>query len=447
MKSFCLITLGCAKNEVDSDLMAGCLIKAGYSPVASPESADFIIVNTCSFIKDAIDESLRVISELAQLKSQPGSKVGAKLIVTGCLVDRFKHESEKLAQGVDLWIPGNMQPELPDILQRIESHRLQKIQFEDQTYIYRERELGSFVRRSYAYIKISEGCNRPCAFCVIPKIRGRFRSRPMDQIILEAEKLLQQGYKELILVAQDLTNYGSDIYGTPSLETLIERISRLNGDFWIRLLYVYPLGVSDKLLDSIINLEKVVKYIDIPFQHSSERMLQLMRRPGGKYSPRRLVDFIRKKSEDIVIRTTFIVGHPGETEADFKDLVQFVQTYELDNVGVFCYSDEPESLSYSMTDKIAPQVAKSRRSKIMRLQQTVSAKRLKRYVGRTVKVLVDGKTNRNYFGRAYFQAPEIDGIIYLDAKRLNVGCFVDCDIKDASVYDLVGKPRSLALVL
>ncbi len=431
-KKFILITYGCPKNEVDSDIIASRLINSSsFAATTSLDDADFVIFNTCSFLQESIKENIKGIREICDLKK----KFKFKVAVTGCLVDRFKEEVQNLEPRVDFWIPGNYQPILGEII--LNNFR-EKIEFSEQGYIYKTRPGASnFTNRNYAYLKISEGCNRPCSFCVIPKIRGKFRSRKIEDIIIEAEELISQGFKEIILVAQDLSNYGSDLYPRVNLCTLLQKLNDLRGEFWIRCLYLYPIGVTDALLDSIVNLDKVVKYLDIPFQHSSERVLKLMKRPIGRFSPRSLVEKIRSISSSLSIRTTFIVGHPGETESDFKDLIDFISWAQLDNVGVFCYSDEPESESFRLQEKIRKNTAKARRAELMRIQQRISATKLAKLVGTKLQVLTE-KNGKS--ARAYFQAPEIDGMCVPKNGHLRPDSFIEVYVRESGPYDLVVEP-------
>ncbi|MCX7952776.1 MAG: 30S ribosomal protein S12 methylthiotransferase RimO [Deltaproteobacteria bacterium] len=439
-KKFIIATLGCPKNEVDSDIICGKLINDSFTPTNSPTEADFLIVNTCAFIADAVEENLRFIRKLAKIKK----KSNAKLIVTGCLVERFKNNLFNVIPEIDASIPTNNINEFGEILRNLDSAKT-NIQFDSQTYIYKQRNEGSFFRnRSYAYIKVAEGCNRPCSFCIIPKIRGKFRSRLIDDIVDEAKFLIDQGFKEIILVAQDLSNYGQDIYKRTALDTLLVELDKLPGQFWIRLLYLYPLGINDRLLETMSSLEKVANYIDIPFQHSSRKMLQIMKRPTGKFEPRRLVEKIRSVRDDFHIRTTFIVGHPGETDEDFNDLCRFVKEYKLTNVGVFCYSDEPESESFRMSDKVSKSVAKKRYHELMSIQKMVSAEILSQMKGKEITVLAETKRNGGAgVGRAYFQAPEIDGLTFIEAKNISLNKFIKCKITQTGDYDIWVKPSRL----
>jgi len=437
--NFFIYTLGCPKNEVDSDLLANAIVSSGGRLVQSPDQADVVVVNTCAFLQAAIEENIKVIKRFAALKED----LKFTLVVTGCLAQRLGSKLLEKIKHINLIVPQQDLIYLPRLL--LEKQFNDKIDFTDSTYFYKSsRDKSFFSSRAYSYLKISEGCNRPCSFCVIPRIRGKFRSKPIHLILEEAQNLLDQGFKEIILVAQDLSSYGLDLYGKQLLPSLLKSLNSLEGDFWIRLLYLYPLGLTDELLDTILESDKVCNYIDIPFQHCSKKILQTMARPLGQFSPDRIVEKIKSKKPDLAIRTTFIVGFPGETDEDFQQLCNFVKQYELHSVGVFIYSDEDKARSYEFKNKVPYQKAAERRDLILGIQKEVSRRLLSRFIGKRLKVLVEGKKKSAFVGRTYFQAPEIDGITFVQGS-CKISSFTDCIIQQSLDYDLIASSKKLAL--
>jgi len=437
--NFFIYTLGCPKNEVDSDLLANAIVSSGGRLVQSPDQADVVVVNTCAFLQAAIEENIKVIKRFAALKED----LKFTLVVTGCLAQRLGSKLLEKIKHINLIVPQQDLIYLPRLL--LEKQFNDKIDFNDSTYFYKSsRDKSFFSSRAYSYLKISEGCNRPCSFCVIPRIRGKFRSKPIHLILEEAQNLLDQGFKEIILVAQDLSSYGLDLYGKQLLPSLLKSLNSLEGDFWIRLLYLYPLGLTDELLDTILESDKVCNYIDIPFQHCSKKILQTMARPLGQFSPSKIVEKIKSKKPDLAIRTTFIVGFPGETDEDFQQLCSFVKQYELHSVGVFIYSDEDKARSYEFKNKVPYQKAAERRDLILSIQKEVSRRLLSRFIGKRLKVLVEGRKKSAFIGRTYFQAPEIDGITFVQGS-CKISSFTDCIIEQSLDYDLIASSKKLAL--
>ncbi len=447
-----VVTLGCAKNQVDSEVMIGVLRNTGYEIVSDIAQADVAIVNTCGFLQSAVKESINSILDVAEYKEKGRLR---KLIVAGCAVERYREELKKSLPEVDSFIT------LEDILRvgdaakgEADSEIASLLSRSGRPYfLYDEtmpRQLST--QRHTAYVKISEGCNRPCTFCIIPKIRGEIRSRTVASIVREAVSLGAQGVREINLVAQDLTAYGKDLKG-PDLAALLKALDDSRAVQWVRLLYAYPIGVTDELLDAISNLPSVVEYLDIPLQHSSEAVLKEMKRPLGKFSPRKVVEHIRERSPHIKIRTTFIVGFPGETEADVDDLEQFISEGNFASVGIFTYSPEEGTPSALMENQVSEKAKKSRRDRLMKAQQKVVVANLQEYVGKTIDVLVEGaheETDLLLTGRARFQAPEVDGSVIINdvrgeigeegegLSRVPVGQIAKVEITEVAGYDLVG---------
>lgn len=424
MKKIGFITLGCDKNRVDGEKILGNFIDNGYETVADPMLADVIIVNTCGFIESAKEESLDAIFDMCAIKEQ----TGAKLIVTGCLSQRYGDELKKEIPEVDVFLPLNKNE---DILSVCESE-----------YCKANGNRVLTTPPHYAYIKIADGCNNRCAFCAIPSIRGNYISTPIEDIVCEAEKVIREnGVRELILVAQDTTRYGKDLYGKYTLIDLLDKLSSLEVE-WIRLLYCYPELVSDELLDYIDNNPKVCKYLDIPFQHCSDNMLRAMRRRNTKEQAIDLIKRIRAKKSYFAIRSTFMVGFPGESEQDFEELIDFIKTQQLDNVGFFAYSREEGTASYDMKGQVSEKVKKARLKSVFLAQQESVFKSSERFVGQTIKVLYEGidEDKQAFYGRCEYQAPDIDGKVYFTSDICPmVGEFYKVKITKVVGYDLEGE--------
>jgi ribosomal protein S12 methylthiotransferase len=445
-----VITLGCAKNQVDSEIMLGVLRKRGFEIVSDLELADVAIVNTCGFLQSSVQESVDCVLNVADYKKTGRLK---KLVVAGCMVQRYSGSLEKDLPEVDQFIGVN------DILSVAEAAGAEPLadfltSAERPYFLYDEsmpRQLDSMPHS--AWVKIAEGCNRPCTFCIIPQIRGPMRSRPIDSIVREVAELSARGVKEVNLVAQDLTDFGSDQAGKPKLAHLLKALDEQTRIKWIRLLYTYPLGITDELLAAILAHESVCKYIDVPLQHASEAVLRKMQRPLGKNSPRGVVERIYAASTDIAIRTTFIVGFPGETEQDIMDLEQFVRESNFSSVGVFTYSPEQGTPSFDMDGHIPEKEKNARRSRIMLAQQEVQNQRLKKMIGKEFEVLIDGEheeTELLWVARTRFQAPEVDGTVIINdveealttaagGSEVAVGQIRKVQITEVAGYDLVGK--------
>jgi len=441
------ISLGCPKNLVDSEVMMGHLKANGYQITSDASQADTLVVNTCGFIDAAKKESVDAILEAARLKTEGKA---TRLIVAGCLVERYRDELKGELPEVDAFI-GTSQ--INDILTvcdpKVDARSLPVIPLGNQsaTYLYDESTPRVLATPShYAFIKIAEGCDRPCAFCFIPQMRGHFRSRRFGSIIAEAQQLAEEGVKELILVAQDSSRYGEDLGKTDALAHLLRELSHLDGVEWVRVMYTYPTHISDAFLDVLAEEPKAVKYLDMPLQHASQKVLRLMKRGGNRASLERLIQRLRKRVSDISVRTTFITGFPGETDEDFEVLLTLVRNVEFDRVGVFTYSDEEGTPAFELPNKVEPKVAQQRRSRLMKEQSRISRKRNKARIGDTVRVLFEGESKESellWQGRMETQAPDIDGCVLInDAPEDFVpvpGSFVDVQITETQTYDLVGR--------
>ena len=424
MSKFYIHTLGCPKNQVDSENLARHLCSKGLVSVKNPEAADVILVNTCGFIREAKEESIEEILTLLQQKRSE-----QRLVVFGCLAQRYRKELEKELPEVDA-IFGVESTE--DILRLIENG--QGVETDNEIDLLTEPET------SHAYIKIAEGCDRECSFCVIPSIRGGFRSVPPDEIIKRAETLISLGVKELILVAQDITSYGKDLEGY-DIKKLIRDLASLEGDFWLRLLYLYPTRVDKEILETIAENEKICNYLDIPLQHSEERILRLMGRGGSQSFYKGLIEMAREIIPDIVLRTTFIVGFPSESEQEFEALLDFISSVEFDRLGAFVYSREEDTEAYSLNGQLPERTKEERYHRLMTLQADISLRKNKAMIGKELKVLVDEVSEDVAVGRYYGQTPEIDGVVIIEkaGKELTKGEFIKVRIVEAYDYDLKGK--------
>jgi ribosomal protein S12 methylthiotransferase len=447
MKKVGFVSLGCPKNLVDSEVMMGQLAAAGYEITPNAEEAETIVVNTCGFIESAKAESIEAILEAARLKNEGKAK---RLVVAGCLVERYRDDLMKDLPEVDAFIGTNQINEILTVADEkidVRSLPLLPIGNKTATYIYdydtpRLRATSSHT----AFIKIAEGCDRPCAFCSIPSMRGSFRSRRLGSILKEAADLAAQGVKELVLIAQDSSRYGEDLGEADALAKLMRGLCEVEGIEWVRVMYTYPTHISDAFLDVLATEPKAVKYLDIPLQHASRNVLKLMKRGGTRESLERLIAKVRARVPDITIRTTFIVGFPGETEADFEELMTFVRNCEFDNVGVFTYSDEEGTPAFELPNKVDAKTAKQRRARLMKEQAKISKRKNQQKVGEVVRVLFEGVSQESdllWQGRTEGQAQEIDGYILInDAPEdfePKIGEFYNVEISEAHNYDLIGR--------
>jgi len=442
------VSLGCPKNLVDSEVMMGLVAGQGYELTADRDAADVLVVNTCGFIDAAKKESIDTILEMAELKSTGKCQ---KLVVTGCLVERYRDDLQREIPEIDAVLGVN---ELETIVAAVGASSPRDLSLPvlasappaSALYLYNERTPRVLATPKYsAYVKIAEGCDHPCSFCVIPQMRGKFRSRPMGSILNEVDRLAGQGVKELLLIGQDTTDYGKDLGIKDGLAHLLRELDRVQGLHWIRFLYAYPNNVHDAMLDVMAESDHICKYIDIPLQHASSRILKSMLRGGNRRSLTNLIRRIRDRVPGVAVRTTFIVGFPGETDADFDELLGFVREVEFDNLGVFTYSDEEECGAFGLDDKVPSKIARSRQSKVMRAQARIAARKAKDMIGKRVEVLIEGTSAESDLllqGRTRSQAPEIDGCVLINdfAEDLDPqpGDFVSVEITDAALYDLVG---------
>ncbi len=428
-----LLNHGCAKNLVDSELMLGLLAQRGHEVTLDEKDADIVVVNTCSFIHDAEKESVQSILQMVQ--------DGKKVIVTGCLPQKYKGELKKAIPEISGMIGTSDIKEIVDVVDKVVGDKKGYMEHvsEKPEYIYPENiERQQITVGASSYIKIADGCNYHCGYCIIPQLRGEYHSRTIENILEEANSLVKKGVTEIVLIAQDTTSYGIDLYGKQMLPKLLEELNKIEGLGWIRIMYAYPTQVTDELIDAIAKLDKVVKYIDLPLQHSNAEILQAMRRPVMDYEV--LVNKIRTKIPDVSIRTAFIVGYPGETDEQFNDLYEFVKRVKFEKMGVFEYSREKNTVSYSMENQVPAKIKKQRFKKLMTLQKKISREVNESYVGKVLPCIVEGFTDDGLIlMRSQHDAPEIDGMVYADSKETVVpGDIVDVLIDRADDYDLFG---------
>ena len=447
MKKVGFVSLGCPKNLVDSEVMMGHLKQNGYEITSDAADAETVVVNTCGFIDSAKKESIDAILEAARLKTEGHAK---RLIVAGCLVERYRDELKAEMPEVDAFIGTN---QINDILTvcdpKTNTRSLPVVRVGNQsaTYLYDESTPRVLATPShYAFVKIAEGCDRPCAFCFIPQMRGHFRSRRFGSIVAEAHQLAEEGVKEIILVAQDSSRYGEDLGKQDALARLLRELARVDGIEWVRVMYTYPTHISDAFLDAIAEEPRAVKYLDMPLQHASQNVLKLMKRGGNRKSLERLIERVRQRVPGIAVRTTFISGFPGETEEDFNELLGFIKAVEFDRVGVFTYSDEEGTQAFGLANKVPGRTAARRRTALMKEQARISRRRNKKRVGETVRVLFEGESKESellWQGRMETQAPDIDGCVLINDVPDGVlparGDFVNVEITEAHEYDLIGR--------
>ena len=431
-----MVSLGCDKNRVDSEIILGKMSNE-YEITSNPKNADIIIVNTCGLIESAKQESIDTILEMANYKINYKCKL---LIATGCLTQRYGEELRNLIPEIDIMLGVNDYNKINEfITDFIEGNKIasELLNYSDENINEGKRILTT--QKESAYIRIAEGCNNFCTYCIIPKIRGKFRSRKMENIINEAKDLSENGVKEIILIAQDTTLYGSDIYEKKSLHLLLRELSKIEGIKWIRVLYCYPEEIYDELIDEIASNGKVTKYLDLPIQHISDKILKLMGRKTSKQDIINKINKLREKISGIVLRTTFIVGFPKETEEDFNEIIDFIQEYKLDKVGVFTYSQEEDTAAAIMEGQIVEEIKKKREEKLMLLQKGISEQINKLKIGKLYDILVEGYNGEYYYGRSYEMAPDIDAsVLFKSSKNINVGELIKVKIIENMDYDLVG---------
>lgn len=425
--------MGCSKNDVDSETMAYKLKNNDYTIINNPSDADYIIINTCSFINAAKEESIDAIFDMINQK-----KDGAKIIVSGCLAQRYSNELKEEIPEIDIIVgTGNFQ-NISEIIKEYEENN------KDDVYIDNINADIEYIEKDVAditeYVKIAEGCNNNCSYCIIPKLRGRLRSRSIDDIVNEINHLHKLGTKEVILIAQNTTDYGMDIYSRPSLDMLLKAILERTKMPWIRIMYLYPDNITDDLIETFNSSDRILNYMDIPLQHASDHVLKMMNRHIDKDEIHELITKLRTKIADLVLRTTFIVGFPGEREEDFRELLNFIKKEKFDKLGVFEYSDEEGTRSYSFNEKLDEKTKAERREKIMDAQMAISRASLEKRVGTVMKCLVEDGEAGEYTLRSFMDAPDVDGQIYVTSdKDLEIGSFVDVKIIEALEYDLRGE--------
>ena len=433
-----MVSLGCPKNRVDAEIMLKKIQDAGFEITPEEADADAIIVNTCGFIEDAKAEAIENILEAANYKKDGKLKA---LIVTGCLAERYRDEIKQEITEVDVTVGLGSNANIVEILKDALNDKCENRYGEKEDLVIEGERLLTTPKYT-AYVKIAEGCDNKCTYCAIPQIRGRFRSRPMVDILFEIGHLAEQGVKEVVLVAQDTTRYGEDIYGTAQLATLLKNIAKIEALKWIRVLYTYPDLITDELLDVMANNEKIVKYLDIPLQHCNGTVLKRMNRHGDRESLENLIKKIRTKIPDIILRTTLITGFPGETEKQFEELCEFVKTVEFDRLGCFAYSEEEGTPAAKLPDQIDPQVRVDRAEIIMNDQLSIVVAKNEAKFGTVQEVLIEGYDDyiKCYFGRTAADAPEIDGKVFFTVTEpQEIGTFVKVQINDSLEYDLLGE--------
>ncbi|WP_010292713.1 30S ribosomal protein S12 methylthiotransferase RimO [Clostridium senegalense] len=428
-----IVNLGCDKNRIDSEIIVG-KVKERYEVVNEPENADIIIINTCGFIESSKEESINTILEMSRFK-EGKCKV---LIATGCLTQRYGSELLNLIPELDIILGVNDYDKLIESVEKVlkTNKQIAYTNYSDSNINVGKRIITT--GSTTAYVRIAEGCNNTCAYCAIPKIRGKYRSRKMEDIILEVKELAINGYKEIILVAQDTTSYGIDIYKEKSLHILLKELSKINSIKWIRVLYCYAEELTDDIISEFATNDKVCKYVDIPIQHISDNILKSMRRKGRKRNITENILKLRKQIPDVVLRTTLIVGFPGETEEDFNELKEFVKEIKFDKLGVFTYSQEEDTVAAEMDNQIDEGIKEERYHQIMQMQQKISKEVNKNKVGKIYDVLVESKDGEVYIGRNSVMCPEVDGEIFIESKEeLKIGQFVKVKIIRALEYDLI----------
>lgn len=433
------ISLGCDKNLVDTEMMLGMLAEKGYQFTDDEQKAEIVVVNTCCFIGDAKEESINTLIEIGRLKETANVKM---LIAAGCLAQRYRKEIREQIPEVDVII-GTMA--IDKIVEAVEEYQTKQyttfMEDIDRTPVSGKKRVVT-TGGHYAYMKIAEGCDKRCSYCIIPKVRGSYRSIPMETLLKEANTLVEQGVKELILVAQETTLYGTDLYGKKSLPELLRKLSEIRGVYWIRILYCYPEEITEELIDTIAELPKVCHYLDIPIQHASDKILKRMGRRTNQQQLKDKIAMIRSKIPDMCLRTTLITGFPGESQEDHEQSMAFVDEMEFDRLGVFTYSAEEDTPAAGFPDQIEEEVKKDRQADIMELQQEIAFEKAEGMTGQDVLVMIEGKVadENAYVGRTYKDAPNVDGLVFVNTDReLMTGDFVPVHITGSYEYDLIGE--------
>jgi len=441
LKNVGLVSLGCARNLVDSEVILGSLEKEGFVVSNGTKSVDICVINTCAFIGPAREESVDTVLEAGRLKKEGRIK---KLIVCGCLPQAYKKDLAKELPEVDLFVGTSDFPKIGELLKKLTGGKHAYAVSDSLDYLYNEKSPRfMLVPKHYAYVKISEGCSNFCSYCIISRLRGSFRSRTMISVVDEVKSLSSEGsLKEINLVGQDTTLFGLDIYGKKVFPELLSRLCSLkNGPEWVRILYTHPAHYTDSLIDIIRENDKICKYLDLPIQHITDSILKRMNRRTTKDELVRLIARLKDDIPGITLRTSIIVGFPGETDKDFKELINFVKDTEFDRLGAFLYSEEEGTAASRMKNKVPDKVSRERLDELMKLQRAISSRRNRRFLGKRVRVLIDEKPDSpggSFFGRTEADAPETDGGVYVSGKSIKVGNFYDVNITDTLEYDLVG---------
>ncbi len=433
------VSLGCDKNLVDTEMMLGMLAERGHTFTDSEEEAEAVVVNTCCFIGDAKEESVNTLLQMAQLKKEGRLRV---LIAAGCLAQRYREEIRQEIPEVDEILGTMAIDRIADAIDEVEAGRRENHITEPDAPIVYGKKRSVTTGGHYAYLKIAEGCDKRCTYCIIPKVRGGYRSVPMDALVKEAEGLAQAGVRELILVAQETTVYGRDLYGKKALPELLEKLCRIPGLYWIRLLYCYPEEITDELIACMKKEPKICHYLDMPIQHASDRILKRMGRRTDQKELRERIGRLREEIPDICLRTTLISGFPGETQEEFEELYNFADEMEFDRLGVFPYSQEEGTPAAEFPDQIPQEIRESRRDELMELQQEIAFEKAQAQKGRTLLAMIEGKVEDEnaYVARTYMDAPGVDGLLFINtSKQLLTGDFVRVRVTGSYEYDLIGE--------
>ena len=429
------ISLGCSKNLVDTEMTIGLFKEHQYDIVNDTNEAEIIVVNTCGFIESAKQEAINTILEMAEYKTKGSCKY---LIAMGCLVERYEKELKKALPEVDLFLPIKDYDKIWEKIEKLVNKNTHNLQTSNLDYMNRVISTG----KTTTYLKIAEGCSNKCTYCAIPYIRGQYISRPFEEIIEEAKLLAKKGYKEIIVIAQDTTKYGIDLYGKPRLAELLTKISKIEGIKWIRFLYAYPESITDELIETVKNNNKICKYFDIPIQHISNSVLKRMNRKSNREQIENLIDKIKRKIPDVILRTSLIVGFPGEAEKDFEELYNFVAKSNFDKLGVFKYSREDNTPAARLPEQIHYKTKTKRLNEIMSLAQKISKQKLTEKIGKEYETLIETLTfdGKYYVGRTYMDIPEEDGVVFIPNTKLNLeNTWINVKIKDVKNYDLIGE--------
>lgn len=438
MKKVYMHSLGCSKNLVDSEHMIGILEKRGFKTTDYADKADYIIINTCSFISDAQQESVDAILSAAEIKNDVNNK--AKIIVTGCLAQRFGEELSREIPEVDIIVGTSGFEKIDEYIEKYENNKQVLVDTSMRDLDEDNLPRNTLTDNWYAYLKIAEGCSNHCTYCVIPRLRGPYKSRKIEKIVEDAKELVHQGAKEIIIIAQDTSKYGIDLYGEKKLHEVIQRVSEIEGVQWIRVHYLYPEDIYDELINEFKHNDKLLKYFDIPLQHINDRILKRMNRNTNKQQIIDLINKIRREVQGAVIRTSLITGFPGETQEEHEELLKFLQDYKLDRVGIFKYSREEDTPAFKLPDQIDEEVKEERHNELMELQQGISYEISLSKIGNTYDVLIEEKDVENiWVGRTYMDSVDIDGVVYVTSdKDLKLGSIYKVKINDALEYDLMG---------